>query len=119
MTHLHKHLSWYTVYLTSHTSSISNIFFSLYFLSFVCSFSERNNFDNPVYSLHGVSKRDNEQLLNNTNCMIRNNLQRPSNTLLERARLGQLGPAASCSNSGMLFYFYTSYTLKKKETSNW
>lgn len=59
---------------------------------------ERNNFDNPVYTYQGGGKRDNEHLLNNTNCMIRNNLNRPSNTLLERARLAQMG-AASCSST--------------------
>lgn len=45
---------------------------------------DRNHFDNPVYSYQGGAKKDNEQLLNNTN-QIRNNLHKPSNTNLERA----------------------------------
>ncbi|VEN52896.1 unnamed protein product, partial [Callosobruchus maculatus] len=48
---------------------------------------DRNHFDNPVYSYQGGGKRDNEHLLNNTN-KIFNNLHKPTNTNLERARLG-------------------------------
>jgi hypothetical protein len=53
---------------------------------------DRNHFDNPVYSYQGGVKRDNEHLLNNSK-QIRNNLHKPTNTNLERARLG----VACCS----------------------
>ncbi|RZC34482.1 multiple epidermal growth factor-like domains protein 10, partial [Asbolus verrucosus] len=53
---------------------------------------DRNHFDNLVYSYQGGAKRDNEHLLNNSK-QIRNNLHKPTNTNLERARLG----VACCS----------------------
>lgn len=51
------------------------------------SVSDRNHFDNPVYSYQSGTKKDNEQLLNNS-AKIHNNLHKPLNTNLERARLG-------------------------------
>lgn len=51
-------------------------------------FLDRNHFDNPVYTYQGpVIKRDNETLLNNANRII-NNLHKPTNSNMERARMG-------------------------------
>lgn len=48
---------------------------------------DRNHFDNPVYSYQGNGKRDEDRLLNNTH-IIRNNLSKQNNAILEKQRLG-------------------------------
>lgn len=48
---------------------------------------DRNHFDNPVYTYQGGPKRDNETLLNNAN-RIKNNWHKPSNSHMEKARMG-------------------------------
>lgn len=74
---------------------------------------ERNHFDNPVYSYQGGIKRDNEHLLNNSK-QIKNNLHKPTNTNLEKVRLG----VACCSTDDDDIKGYSSdelQSLKNRE----
>lgn len=57
--------------------------------------TDRNHFDNPVYSYQGSGKRDDDCLLNNTT-LIKNNLHKQTNTNLEKQRLGI---AAGCCST--------------------
>uniref|UniRef100_A0AAR5PB67 EGF-like domain-containing protein n=2 Tax=Dendroctonus ponderosae TaxID=77166 RepID=A0AAR5PB67_DENPD len=54
---------------------------------------DRNHFDNPVYTYQAPIKRSNEVLLNNGNRII-NNLHKPGNANLDRAKISM---AACCS----------------------
>lgn len=59
---------------------------------------DRNHFDNPVYSYQGNGKRDEDRLLNNTH-IIRNNLLKQNNAVLEKQRLGM--PCCSTDDDDM------------------
>lgn len=69
--------------------------------------SDRNHFDNPVYTCQGNGKHDEDRLLNNTH-IIRNNLLKQNNAILEKQRLGM--PCCSTDDDdmcakGRMFFF--------------
>lgn len=77
--------------------------------NFCRSFSDRNHFDNPVYTYQG--RRDEDCLLNNTN-HIKNNLQKQTN--LEKQRLGM--PCCSTDDDDLsLKGYHETNSLKNKD----